>query len=156
MYEQPFYYYLPLLPVVHQLSRFVGPKWLIGLTASNLIINGFLGKYLVDERVKKYEVWDQERVSYGEGTLLSMAMMLWGALGPSGGFTALKSRLFLKSVPGLGITRAGIPIGYICLFYIFFELYLSQKGKKNSELMGVSAVTGVLAGLLLRRFSPLK
>jgi len=49
---------------------------------------------------------------------MSLAMILWGALGPVGGFTALKSRIFLKSVPGLGIIRAGIPIGYICLFYM--------------------------------------
>lgn len=63
-------------------------------------------------------MWDQERVTYGEGTVMSLAMILWGALGPVGGFTALKSRIFLKSVPGLGIIRAGIPIGYICLFYM--------------------------------------
>lgn len=32
---------------------------------ANGLINGALGKYLVDERVKEYEVWDQERISYG-------------------------------------------------------------------------------------------
>jgi len=59
--------------------------------------------------------------------------MLWGALGPIGGFTALKSRVMLKAIPGLGITRAGIPIGYICLFYLLLEGYLYwQEQKKNS------------------------
>lgn len=59
-------------------------------------------------------------MTYGEGTVLSLAMMLWGALGFTGGFTALKAKLFLKSVPGLGIIRHGIPIGYVCLFYLLF------------------------------------
>jgi len=82
--------------------------------------------------------------------------MLWGALGPLNGFTALKSRVMLKSVPGLGITRAGIPIGYICLFYILLEGYLWQKGKKNSELFTISSLTGFFFGCLVRKFSPLK
>ena len=125
--------------------------------AVNAVVNGFLGKYLVEERVKEYEVWDQERISYGDGTLLALSTMLWGALGPIGGFNALKSKVMLKSVPGLGITRAGIPIGYICLFYMFLEGYLwMQKGKKNSELLTSSILTGFLFGLLVRRFSPLK
>jgi hypothetical protein len=101
-------------------------------------------------------VWDQERICYGEGTLLSLANMLWGALGFSGGFTALKSRILLKSVPGLGITRAGLPLGYICLFYIILEGYLHFKGKKNSELVGLCAISGFMSGLLIRRFAPLK
>lgn len=118
MFEKPFYYYLPLLAVVDQLSRFVRSRWIFGVMIANGVINGCIGKHLVDTRVKEYEVWDQERVSYGEGTLISLANCLWGALGLQGGFTALKSKLFLKAVPGLGIVRAGIPIGYICLFYM--------------------------------------
>ena len=83
--------------------------------------------------------------------------MLWGALGPLGGFTALKSRIMLKSVPGLGITRGGIPMGYFCLFYMLVETYLwLQNEKKNSELVASSAITGFLFGLLVKRFSPLK
>jgi len=82
--------------------------------------------------------------------------MLWSCLGLKGGFTALKSRLFLKSVPGLGIIRGGIPLAYICVFYLFLETYLWQTGKKNSELMGLSVLTGILSGLLLRRLAPLK
>ena len=84
---------------------------------ANGVINGLVGKYLVDKRVKEYEVWDQERIMYGEGTYLSLAYILWGALGFNEGFTSLKSRIFLKSVPGLGIIRGGIPLGYICVFY---------------------------------------
>ena len=49
---------------------------------------------------------------------MALSTMFWGSLGPTGGFTSLKSRIMLKSVPGLGITRAGIPIGYFCLFYM--------------------------------------
>lgn len=58
---------------------------------------------------------------------MSLANCLWGALGIPGGFTAIKSKVFLKSVPGLGIIRAGIPIGYICLFYMLLEGYLHIK-----------------------------
>ena len=102
-------------------------------------------------------MWDQERISYGDGTLLALSTMLWSALGPIGGFTALKARVMLKSVPGLGITRAGIPIGYICLFYVLLEGYLWWRGdKKNSELMASSCLAGIVFGLLIRRFSPLR
>lgn len=65
MFEKPFYYYLPLLVVVDQLSRFVSNRWVIGIMATNAVINGCLGKQLVDQRVKEYEVWDQERICYG-------------------------------------------------------------------------------------------
>jgi hypothetical protein len=82
--------------------------------------------------------------------------MFWGALGPLNAFTAIKSRIMLKSVPGLGITRAGIPIGYVCLFYLLLEVYLWQKGKKNSELLSISSVCGFIFGCLVRKFSPLK
>ena len=118
MHELPFYYYAPLLLVVNQMSKFISNRWVLGMLLSNAVVSGLLGKYLVDERVKEYEVWDQERISYGDGTLLALSTMLWGALGPVGGFNAIKSRILLKSVPGLGITRAGIPMGYFCLFYM--------------------------------------
>jgi Flp pilus assembly protein protease CpaA len=65
MFEKPFYFYLPLLVVVDQLSRFVSNRWVVGLMVVNAVINGFIGKHLVEERVKQYEVWDQERISYG-------------------------------------------------------------------------------------------
>ena len=52
MFENTFYYYLPLLVVVNQLSKFVSNRWIIGLMLANGLINGALGKYLVDERVK--------------------------------------------------------------------------------------------------------
>lgn len=104
--------------VINQMSKFISNRWVIALLATNTAINSFVGKQLVDQRVKEYEVWGQERISYGEGTLIALSNMLWGALGPLNGFTSLKSRIMLKSVPGLGITRAGIPIGYLCLFYI--------------------------------------
>lgn len=157
MYEIPFFVYSPLLLIINQMSKFISNKWVLGLVVSNTIISGVIGKLLVDERVKEYEVWDQERISFGEGTLMALSSMLWGALGPLGGFTALKSRIMLQSVPGLGITRAGVPLGYIILFYVLFELYArKEKGKKNSELVLSSTVMGFLFGLLVRRFSPLK
>lgn len=118
MFETDFYAYLPLLMVVNQMSKFISNRWVLALIGTNIVINSFVGKQLVDERVKQYEVWDQERISYGEGTLIALSNMLWGALGPLNGFTALKSRIMLQSVPGLGITRAGVPIGYVCLFYL--------------------------------------
>ena len=99
------------------MSKFISNRWVLALLTTNTLVSGIIGKYLVEERVKEYEVWDQERISYGDGTLLALSTMLWGSLGPVGGFNALKARVMLKSVPGLGITRAGIPIGYICLFY---------------------------------------
>ena len=51
--------------MVDQLSRFVSNRWIVGLMVVNAVINGLIGKHLVDERVKQYEVWDQERISYG-------------------------------------------------------------------------------------------
>ncbi len=157
MFETPFYFYLPLLAVVNQLSKFVSNRWVLGLMAVNAVGCGLLGKKLVDERVEEYEVWDQERICYGEGTFIALGNCLWGALGLQGGFTALKSRLFLKSVPGLGITRAGLPLGYLCLFYLMLEAYLRvREGKKNSELVTFCAISGFITGLLIRRFAPLK
>jgi hypothetical protein len=35
------------------------------LVSLNMLICGVAGHYLVNERVKKYEVWDQERIVYG-------------------------------------------------------------------------------------------
>ena len=132
MHSQPFYYYLPLLAVVGQLSRFVSNRWIIGLLGVNGVGNGLLGYWLVEQRVSQYEIWDQERVSYGESNWLSMAMMMWSVLGVKEGFTSLKSKLFMKSVPGLGITRVGIPLGYVCLFYLLLEFYQWSLGKKNA------------------------
>jgi hypothetical protein len=133
MHELPFYLYSPLLLVVNQMSRFISNRWVLSLLLVNAAVSGGIGKWLVEERVKKYEVWEQERISYGDGTLMALSTMLWGALGPMGGFTALKARVMLKAVPGLGITRSGIPIGYICLFYMLLEGYLYwQDNKKNS------------------------
>jgi hypothetical protein len=157
MHELPFLLHAPLLLAVHQMTRFISNRWVLALLATNALASALAGQVLVQRRVQEYEVWDQERISYGDGTLLALATMLWGALGPVGGFTALKSRVLLRSVAGLGVTRAGIPIAYICLFYLLLEGYLwSQQGKKSSELVVSSALMGFLFGLLVRRFSPLK
>ena len=82
--------------------------------------------------------------------------MLWSALGLKNGFTSLKSRLFLRAIPGLGIIRAGLPLGYLCLFYLLWEGYHWYLGKKNSELTAASVLTGVVMGLAIRRWAPLK
>lgn len=157
MYEYPFYFYVPLLFVINQMSKFISNRWVLGFLACNAVVSGAIGKYLVDERVKEYEVWDQERISYGDGTLLGLSSMFWGALGPTGAFGALKSRIMLKSIPGLGITRAGLPMGYICLFYMMLEGYLRLgMEKKNTELVASSTLMGFIFGILVRRFAPLK
>ena len=46
-----------------------------------------------------------------------MSYAFWALLGPKGGFESLKSKIFLKAVPGLGIIRQGIPTAGFCLFY---------------------------------------
>lgn len=48
MYEMPFYLYAPLLMVINQMSKFISNKWVIGLMVANAIINGIIGKLLVD------------------------------------------------------------------------------------------------------------
>ena len=67
MYPQskPFFIYAPLLAVLYQMSRFVPLSYLSILAVSNVAVNSILGKYLVDKRLSKYEVWNQERVMYG-------------------------------------------------------------------------------------------
>jgi len=48
-------------------------------------------------------------------------------LGFKGGFVGLKSRILLKSIPGLGIIRGGIPIAYIVSAYIALMVYYHLK-----------------------------
>ena len=67
--------------------------------------------------------------------MLSLLFSFWAMLGLKDGFEHLKSRIFLQTVPGLGITRKGIPIGYLGVFYSLLECYLWYFGKKNSEVM---------------------
>ena len=59
MYELPFFLYTPLLLAINQMSKFISNRWIIGLLATNVVLNGIIGKNLVDKRVEKYEVWDQ-------------------------------------------------------------------------------------------------
>jgi len=54
MYEKHFVFYLPLLAVVNQMSKFISIRWVLGLIAINMVFNGVAGKYLVNERVNKY------------------------------------------------------------------------------------------------------
>jgi len=48
MFETDFYAYLPLLMVVNQMSKFISNRWVIALLATNTLVNGFVGKHLVD------------------------------------------------------------------------------------------------------------
>lgn len=48
-------------------------------------------------------------------------------LGFKGGFLGLKSKILLKSIPGMGIIRGGIPIAYIVCGYIALSLYYHLK-----------------------------
>ena len=47
-HEHPFYHYLPLLAVVAQLSKFVSNRWIIGLIGVNGLVNGAVGRWLVE------------------------------------------------------------------------------------------------------------
>ncbi len=49
-------------------------------------------------------------------------------LGFKGGFIGLKSRILLKTIPGMGIIRGGIAIGYIVSGYLALLLYYHLKG----------------------------
>lgn len=54
-------------------------------------------------------------------------------LGFKNGFTALKSRIMLKALPGAGILRAGLPIAYILSIYLAYFLYtFNNKTSKNN------------------------
>lgn len=64
-YEKPFYLYLPLLVGVYQLSRFISTGQFAVLVLVNCIIGDVLGQYLVNQRVSKYEIWENERISFG-------------------------------------------------------------------------------------------
>ena len=67
--------------------------------------------------------------------MLSLLFSFWAMLGLKDGFTHLKSRIFLKTLPGLGVIRAGIPIGYLGVAYAILEGYLYYNGAKNSEVV---------------------
>lgn len=116
-FEKPFYLYLPLMLGVRQLSRFVSMGHLGTLLFVNCICGDILGQYLVNQRVKEYEIWTNERLCFGEGNLLSIMYAFWAYIGLKDAFTHLKSRLFLKTVKGKGVVRRGLPFGYLCLFY---------------------------------------
>lgn len=132
-YEKPFVLFLPLIAVIFQMSKFVKTSHMAMLLIANILTCAPLGKYLVDQRVSEYEVWDQERIMYGEANLLSIGTGFWTMLGFTNGFSALKSRIMLKATPGAGILRAGLPIGYILTVYIayFIYTYINQSSKNN-------------------------
>lgn len=54
-------------------------------------------------------------------------------MGFKNGFEALKSRIFLKAIPGAGIMRAGLPIAYILTAYMayFVYTYINKSSKNN-------------------------
>ena len=87
--------------------------------------------------------------------MLSLLFSFWAMLGLKDGLNHLKSRIFLQTVPGLGITRKGIPIGYLGIFYSFIEFYLAYYGKKNSEVVLAQIVTGIIFGLVVKRYRPI-
>lgn len=87
--------------------------------------------------------------------LLSAAYAFWAMLGLKDGFIGLKARVFLEAVPGLGIVKPGIPIALFCLVYTLIEAGFYFKGSRNSEIVGLSILNGVVFGLIFRRFRPL-
>jgi hypothetical protein len=49
--------------------------------------------------------------------MLSVLFAFWSYIGFKEAFTHLKSKIFLKALPGKGVIRKGLPFGYICIFY---------------------------------------
>lgn len=154
-YERPFYLYIPLMFCMQHISRFVNLKSMGALLLINCVVGGGLGQWLVNQRVSKYEVWENERICFGEGNMLSVLFCFWTMLGLQEGFTHLKSKVFLKTVPGLGIIRAGVPIGMIAVAYSLLEALFYLKGAKNSEVILAEVVSGILFGVVLRRLKPI-
>lgn len=67
---------------------------------------------------------------------------------------AYRSRLFLRSKAGLGILNHGIPIGYVLIGYLLYELYRSYNlgiSGAPTELIISSIAVGIVYGRLLRR-----
>lgn len=73
--------------------------------------------------MKKYEVWENERISFGEGTLLSLLYTFWSYIGFKDAFIHLKSKIFLKTLKGKGIVRRGVPFGVLCVAYGVLETF---------------------------------
>jgi hypothetical protein len=84
-----------------------------------------------------------------------MAFSFWSALGFKHGITNLKSKIFLKTIPGIGIVRAGIPIAFFCLLYSGVEIFYNWREAKNTELVLVNCLAGILYGLIIRRYFPI-
>jgi hypothetical protein len=154
-YQKPFYLYLPMLLGVYQLSRFIPLPHMAALLAINCAVGDALSQSLVNKRVSKYEVWQNERISFGEGNTLSVLFAFWSYIGFKDAFTHLKSRIFLKTLRGKGIVRRGLPFGYLCIFYALLELFFYRNGSTNSEVVLAEVCTGVLMGIALRRIRPL-
>jgi hypothetical protein len=49
--------------------------------------------------------------------MISILFSFWSYIGLVDAFGHLKSRIFLKTIRGKGIVRAGLPFGYLCVFY---------------------------------------
>ena len=92
---------------------------------------------------------------YGEGTLLSFTYAFWGMLGFKEGFTGLKAKIFLKTIPGVGIIQNGIPVAYFAIFYSLVEIVAYMRNNRNSELVLSSILTGAIYGAILGRIFPL-
>lgn len=84
----------------------------------NILIGGILGQKIVDERIQSYEVWNNEHLAHGEGCLMSILIAFCTALGPINSFIHLKSKIGLQTIPGLGVVRRGLPVGFLTLFYL--------------------------------------
>ena len=75
-------------------------------------------------------------------------------LGFTNGFSALKSRIMLKAIPGAGILRAGLSIAYILTAYIAYFVYTYiNKTSKNNEIAALCIFNSIIWGLLMRRFT---
>ena len=56
-YSKSIFLYLPLMFGIYRLSRFMNLTQMGSLVTINALVGGILGQYLVNERVKGYEVW---------------------------------------------------------------------------------------------------
>jgi hypothetical protein len=114
-----YYVYQPLLLVIYHSSRYIKYYW--PLLLISLIANSHLGKMLAQKDLDSMEVWNRTKISYGEGLFLQIGFALWGYLGFKGGLGGVwGSRIFLETLPGIGIMNKGIPIGSILLLYIVY------------------------------------
>lgn len=87
---------------------------------------------------------------------MSILIAFCTALGPINSFTHLKSKIGLQTIPGLGVVRRGLPVGFLTVIYLIANAGAYYLGEtRNHEVVGVDLAMGIIFGLILRRFRPI-